>query len=103
MTLSEVLPELVGDVVGALIREGRGRVADQLPGASLVAWEFDDFAQTTYLQLSASRNPDAVGETLSFSEDIGVNVDLDKEGKVMGLEVAGYEQLLSRLGKDPSA
>jgi uncharacterized protein YndB with AHSA1/START domain/uncharacterized protein YuzE len=113
-TLSEALPELVGDVVGALIREGRGHVADQLPHARLSAWTFDDFAQSTYLHLAASRDPNeiaetisfqddigVIAETISFQDDIGVNVDLDKGGRVVGLEVFGYEQSLARLGKDP--
>lgn len=99
MTLLEALPELVADVVGALIREGRGKVADQLPGAPLVAWAFDDFAQSTYLQLTATRDPNLIEETVSFYDDIGVNVELEKGGRVVGLEVFGYEEPLSRLEK----
>jgi uncharacterized protein YuzE len=100
MTLLEALPELVGDIEGALVRIGRGNVADQLRTATLKTWTFDDFAQATYLNFAASRDPSAVEETLSLYDDIGVNVDLDRDGRVMGLEVFGYEQSLSRLGKD---
>ena len=100
MTLSEVLPELVADVVGALVREGRGHVADQVPGASLVSWAYDDFAQATYLHLTAAGDRCAIEETLSYYDDIGVNVDLDKGGRVVRLEVFGYEQSLSRLVQD---
>ncbi len=100
MTLLEALPELVGDVVGALIREGRGNVADQLPNAALRAWTFDEFAQVTYLHLAATRDPNGVEETISLYDEIGVNVDLGMGGQVLGLEVFGYEQSLSRLGKD---
>ena len=99
MTLSEALPEVAGDVVGALIREGRGNIADQIPGAELRAWTFDEFANATYLHLGAARDPDLVGETISYYEDIGVIVELDHGGQVLGLEVFGYEQPLSRLGK----
>jgi uncharacterized protein YuzE len=100
MTLLEALPELVGDIEGALVRLGRGNVADQLRTATLKSWTFDEFAQTTYLHLAASRDPSAVEETVSLYDDIGVNVDLDRDGRVMGLEVSGYEESLSRLGKD---
>lgn len=102
MTLSQALPELVADVVGALIREGRGKVADQIPGAPLMGWTFDEFAQATYLYVAATRNLDGIHETLCFFDDIGVNVHLDRQGQVVALEVFGYEQSLSRLAKDVS-
>jgi uncharacterized protein YuzE len=100
MTLLEMLPELVGDIEGALVRLGRGNVADQLRTATLKSWAFDEFAQTTYLHLAAARDPSGVEETVSLYDDIGVNVDLDRDGRVTGLEVSGYEESLSRLGKD---
>jgi uncharacterized protein YuzE len=100
MTLLEALPELVGDIEGALIRLGRGNVADQLRTVTLKTWTVDEFAQATYLHLSSARDSSGVEETLCLYDDIGVNVDLDKEGRVMGLEVFGYEQSLSRLGRD---
>lgn len=97
MSLLETLPELVFDVEGALVRLGRGRVADQLRTAPLKTWVFDEFAQTTYLHLEDARGASDVEETISLFDDIGVNVDLDREGRVIGLEVFGYEQSLSRL------
>jgi uncharacterized protein YuzE len=100
MTLLEALPELVGDVEGALVRLGRGDVADQLRVATLVTWAFDDFAQAMYLQLAPKRDPGAVGETVSLYDDVPVNVELDKDGRVVGLDVVGYEEPLSRLRKD---
>ena len=92
----ETLPELVLDIEGALVRLGRGRVADQLRTAPLKKWAFDEFAQTTYLHLGDAQ-PDDVEETISLFDDIGVNVELDREGRVIGLEVSGYEHALSRL------
>jgi uncharacterized protein YuzE len=103
MTLLESLPELVADIEGALVRLGRGSVADQLRTVTLKTWTFDEFAQATYLDLTASRDPSAVEETISLYDDIGVNVDLDRDGRVVGLEVSGYEEFLSRLGKDIAA
>ena len=97
MSLLETLPELVLDVEGALVRLGRGRVADQLRTAPLKKWDFDEFAQTTYLHVADARVPDDVEETISLFDDIGVNVDLDRKGQVIGLEVSGYEHALSRL------
>jgi uncharacterized protein YuzE len=100
MTLFEVVPELVGDVEGALVRLGRGDIADQLRTATLKTWTFDEFAQATYLHLGAARNPGRGEEMLSLYDDIGVNLELDRDGRLVGMEVFGYEQSLSRLGKD---
>jgi uncharacterized protein YuzE len=49
--------------------------------------------------LAAESDPGGVEETISLYDDIGVNVDVDRDGRVMGLEVFGYEQSLSRLAK----
>lgn len=97
MTLQQALPELAGDLVGALVREGRGKLADQVPEAPLAAWSFDEFAQSTYLHLHAVTGPEAVEQSLSFLDEIGVKVDLDNTGRIIGLEVIGYEDSLSRL------
>jgi hypothetical protein len=97
MFLREVLPELLADVVGALVREGRGGVADQLSAATLHSWSFDEFAQMTYLRLSATQGREAAQQTISFFDDIGVDIDLDQHGRVLGLDVAGYEDILARL------
>jgi len=96
MTLRETLPELVADVEGALVRLGRGAVATQLRRATLVRWTFDDFAQATYLHLQEGG---AVHETISLHDDIPVNVDLDRGGGIVGLDVEGYEATLARLEK----
>ena len=94
MTLGEAVPELVGDVYGALVRLGRGAVASQLRDATLLRWTFDDFALATYLHVQDGA---AVEETVSLYDDIPVNVDLDKSGRIVGLDVVGYESVLSRL------
>ena len=98
--LLEALPELVRDIQDALIRLGRGSVADQLQVVTLEAWSFDEFARSAHLDLGGARDPGGVEETIWLSDDIGVNVDLDRNGRVIGLEVSGYEDSLSRLAKD---
>jgi uncharacterized protein YuzE len=99
MTLFEAVPELVGDIEAALIRLGRGDIADQLRTVTLKSWTFDDFAQATYLQLAAAKDANGVEEAVSLHDDIGVTIDLDTDGRVTGIEVVGYEEPLSRLSK----
>lgn len=100
MNLRETLPELAADIEGALVRLGRGRVADQLRVATLAEWAYDDFARTTYLRVAPARDASAVAELISLFDDIGVNIELDAAGRIVGLEVIGYEQVLARLGKE---
>jgi uncharacterized protein YuzE len=102
VTLFESLPELVYDIEAALVRLGRGRIADQLREAPLVDWSADDFAGSTYLALRDAIDPRAVGEVISLQEEIGVSLDLDGSSRVMGIEVWGYEDFLARLRKAPA-
>lgn len=95
--LAEILPELVLDIEGALVRIGRGAVADQLGEAALERWTFDEFSETTYLELQPGARLDDVGETISLHDEIGVNLDLDARGRVIGMAVVGYEEFLARL------
>jgi len=99
VTLFEALPELVHDIEGALVRLGRGKVAEQLRAAPLLAWAYDDFAQSTYLSLRASIDPGEISEVISLQDEIGVSLDLDGQRRVMGIEVSGYEEFLARLEK----
>jgi hypothetical protein len=98
MKLAQEVPELVADVKGGLIRLGRGALANQLDAATVVACKFDDFAQATYIQLAPTRDLDSIAEVVSLYDDVPVNVELDREGRIVGLDVEGYEEVLSRLG-----
>ena len=97
MNLFEAVPELVYDIEAALVRLGRGKVADQLRRAPLASIDYDDFARTTYLAMRTPVDPIEVGEVISLEEEIGVTLDLDARGLVMGMEVSGYEDILARL------
>jgi uncharacterized protein YuzE len=101
MNLFEAVPELVYDIEAALVRLGRGKVADQLRQAALASIDYDDFARTTHLALRAPIDPVEVGEVISLEEEIGVTLDLDARGSVVGMEVAGYEDILARLLAPP--
>jgi uncharacterized protein YuzE len=95
--VAEVLPELVLDIEGALVRIGRGAVADQVREAELEGWTYDEFSETTYLELERGMKLEDVGETISLHDEIGVNLDLDARGRVIGMAVVGYEEFLARL------
>ena len=70
MKLADALPELVLDMENALVHLGRGDLVEQLKEAELARWDYDDFADTTYLQISEQ----AAGERLSLYDELGKRV-----------------------------
>jgi len=106
-SLVEQLPDLVSDIENALIRIGRGNVADQLREVHLERWTYDEFANVGYLYLRSPRVLNVVdqnivgvkhGETLCPSDDLPINLDLDNHGRLTGIELLDGSSIILRLG-----
>jgi uncharacterized protein YuzE len=95
MKLAQALPELVSDMEIALVNLGRGDLVAQLQEAKLARWNYDDFADTTYLQISEQ----AALERLSLYDELGVNVDTDERGRLCGIEILQGKRIAERLAK----
>jgi len=107
-SLYEALPELVGDIEDALIRIGRGNVAEQLREVDLERWTYDEFANMGNLYLKSPRTLNVVdrniigvkyGETLCPSDDLAVNLDLDNHGRLIAIELLDARSIIARLEK----
>ena len=72
----------------------------QLKLATIARWTYDDFSDTTYLQLSATPVAMMNVERLSLYDELGVNVDMDNSGRLCGIEVLEGSRIASRLRND---
>ena len=96
MKLIDAAPELVADLESPLAHLGRGDLIAQLRVATLKSWKYDEFANTTLLELSGTDS----AEIFSLYDEAGVNLELDHQGVVCRIEVLEGEHLAKRLRDD---
>ena len=97
MSLAALLPELAADIQGALVQLGRGDLADRVRQAPLAGWTRDAFAQATDLDIVPPDPRRPPGEIFSLHDECGVSLELDGDGRLVRIEVTGYEPILGRL------
>ena len=101
MRLRDVLPNLAVEIDAALLPIGRGDIVDQLREATVERWEYDEFADTASIFVSAgaspSMRPGSRAETVSIYDELGVMLETDDRGGVCVIEVSGGKDLIERL------
>ena len=107
MRLRDVAPELISELAPGLIAKGRLDLAKQLEAAEILQCNYDELADagTIYLvrprpsrhfqKLSAP-----VKETIGIGDSdmlIGLNVDVDHDGNLFGIEFIGRADIVAAL------
>ena len=100
MKLDEALPFLVLDLEAALAHLGRGRVAVQLRDVVIERWTYDEHADAGYVYLRSPKAPVGVqpaGETVSVFDELGINLETDSQGHLVGMEIQGAHAIVAQL------
>lgn len=100
MKLDEALPFLVLDLEAALAHLGRGRVAVQLRDVVVERWTYDEHADAGYVYLRSPKAPagaPSAGETVSVFDELGINLDTDRQGHLVGMEIQGAHAIVAQL------
>jgi uncharacterized protein YuzE len=104
--LQEALPILVLDLESALAHLGRGKVADQLRAVVIERWTYDENADTAYVHFRPPSPPEGAaqaGETVSVYDELGINLDIDSQGRLTGMEIQGAGAIVAQLERDPTS
>jgi uncharacterized protein YuzE len=98
IALKSALPFLVLDLESALVHIGRGDVVEQLRGAMIERWTYDENADAAYLHLGPPGNEgDSPGETVSVYDELGINLDTDGQGRLIGILIFGGKTIFAQL------
>jgi uncharacterized protein YuzE len=104
--LVDVLPALVAELAESLIASGRADVAGEVANAWIDRATYDPSCNAAYIHLRSSRELNAVerniigtrhGETLRVEHPYEVNIDVDRTGRVSGIELLNGSAVEAKL------
>lgn len=102
--LKIVAPELVAELKAALIDEGRDDLSNQLEHVMIDRCTYEDRDRLGYIYFVCPATSALfeklgapVAETVVFYFERGINVDVDHDGRLIGLELIGRPEIMKRV------
>ena len=103
-TLKLAVPDLVAEVGAALTAEGRDQLVSPLAAAAIERCTYDEEANAGYIYLvRPAPSPHfaklgaPVAETVSFYGEHGINIDIDHDGNIFGIELLDRPDVITKL------
>ena len=103
-SLKHIAPELVSELAVALIGEQRPELAEQFGHAAIDRCTYSDEDDLGYVYLTRptpsspfTKLAAPVAETVSFYLECGLNVDVDHDGHLFGVEFIGRPDVAVKL------
>jgi len=97
--LNDALPLLVLELESALAHLGRGKLAVQLREATIERWTYDEDSDVAYVHFRPLPEGAPLGEVVSLYDELGVNLDIDSQGRLTGMEILGASATVAQLEK----
>ena len=102
--LATIAPRLVGELATGLLAEGRSDLAKQLGAAQIRECRYDESAGAGYIYLVRPRPSwyyeklsAPVKETIGWDFESGLNVDVDHDGHLFGIEFLSRPDIVATL------
>ena len=102
--LTAIAPDLVSELAAALKAEGRSDLANQIESAEIRQCNYDESVEAGYFYLVRphpswyyEKLSAPVKETIACDMERGLNVDVDHDGNLFGIEFLGRPDIVAKL------
>lgn len=102
--LATIAPQLLRELATGLLAEGRADLVKQLGAAEILECRYDESAGAGYIYLVRPRPgwyyeklSAPVKETVSLDMESGLNVDVDHDGNLFGIEFLSRADIVATL------
>ena len=103
-SLTSTVPDLIEEIGAALTAMGRHALVSLLAATTIERCTYDEEANVGYIYIvRTTQSPyyanlgAPVAETISFYGELGINIDVDYDGNIFGIEFLDRPDVVARL------